>query len=135
MITRRDALTWLLASPLGFLLPGRDAAPAPRTLDLLTVPVAGFQHHAGREPSVVNGLATGSPLALRREPDNPHDADAIALHIPGGPRIGYVPRSDNAVFAALLDGAADLSAVVARYEPELRPWERLDVALRLTIRA
>lgn len=38
-----------------------------------------------------------------REPDNPYDNKAIVIKNEDGIKIGYVPRSDNAIFARLLD--------------------------------
>lgn len=51
---------------------------------------------------VLSALFPGEALTLRREPDNPHDGNAIAVmashHV-----IGYVPRDDAAQLAPLLD--------------------------------
>src|SRR5215218_5152054 len=48
-------------------------------------------HHA--EALATDAVAPGSPLELRRDPDNPHDANAIQVHPRGGgAQVGWVPR-------------------------------------------
>jgi single-stranded-DNA-specific exonuclease len=44
----------------------------------------------GRQ-DVIGGLLPGSPIELRREPDNPHDANAIGVFF-GALRIGYLRK-------------------------------------------
>ena len=52
-------------------------------------------------------------LELRREPGNPHDANAIAVHA-GGVHVGFVPRELAAEIAPELDAGRPWSAVVLR---------------------
>ena len=44
----------------------------------------------GRQ-DVIGGLVAGSPLELRREPDNPYDANAVAVYF-GALRIGFLRK-------------------------------------------
>ena len=60
-----------------------------------------------------DALAPGRPLELRREPANPHDANAIAVHA-GGRHVGFVPRELAAELAPELDAGRPWSAVVLR---------------------
>jgi hypothetical protein len=87
---------------------GRDAA---RERGLHVSGLAGARHHA--EALAADALAPGSPLALVREPDNPHDANAIAVHA-GGAHVGFVPRELAAEIAPALDAGERWSAVVLR---------------------
>ena len=82
---------------------GREAA-AERGLIVTAVAGAG-RHHAEALPSV----ELGQPLTLRRDPGNPHDPNAIAVH--AGEQVGWVPRD------LAIDVAADLDAG--------RPWSAL----------
>lgn len=60
-------------------------------------------------------LAPGRPLALRRDPANPHDANAIAVHpADGGEQAGWVPRELAAEIAPDLDAGRSWSAAVLR---------------------
>ena len=69
----------------------RDAPElAARGLHVVGVAGAGA-HHADALAS--DAVAPGSPLELRRDPDNPHDPNAIAVHpAGGGEQVGWVPR-------------------------------------------
>jgi hypothetical protein len=73
---------------------------------LLITHVAGAIHRPAALAS--EAAAPGRPLALRAEPDNPHDANAVAVMLASGEPLGYVPRE----VAPLVDG--DWSAVVLR---------------------
>ena len=78
-------------------------------------------HHA--EALARDDVAPGRPLELRRDPDNPHDPNAIAVHPAGGgeqagrgaAQVGWVPRELAAELAPELDaGQAVVGARVAR---------------------
>ncbi len=47
-------------------------------------------------------LHPGEPLTLQRQPDNPHDANAVAV-LAGRHIIGFIPRADAHQVAALID--------------------------------
>jgi hypothetical protein len=90
---------------------GRDAPQlAERGLKVVGVAGAG-QHHA--EALQSDEAAPGSALALRRDPTNPHDANAIAVHA-GEEQVGWVPRELAAELAPELDGGKPWSAIVLR---------------------
>ena len=91
---------------------GRDAPElAARGLRVCGVAGAG-RHHADALHS--DGAAPGRPLALRRDPHNPHDTSAIAVDVPGGEQAGWVPREIAAELAPELDAGRLWSAVVLR---------------------
>jgi hypothetical protein len=69
------------------------------------------RHHADALSS--DAAAPGKPLTLRRDPGNPHDANAIAVHA-GDEQVGWVPRELAAELAAELDAGQPWSAVVLR---------------------
>jgi HIRAN domain len=57
----------------------------------------------------------GSPLKIAREPDNPHDPNAIAVYAEGARnKAGYVPAARAKTLAKLLDNGADLVAISVR---------------------
>lgn len=89
---------------------------------LLFAHVAGFEYHAG--PRLFDQLAPGQPLALVREPDNPHDRLAMRIDWQGE-KLGYVPRPDNAEIARRLDAGGRLVARIAEFDPEAEPWRRV----------
>jgi hypothetical protein len=98
---------------------GRDA-PELATRGLRVCGVAGAgRHHA--EALQSSGAAPGRPLALRRDPGNEHDPSAVAVDVPGGEQVGWVPREVAAELAPELDAGRAWSAVVLR---EQRPSPR-----------
>lgn len=90
--------------------------------------IAGFQYHRGGE--VLDLLVADDPIELVREPDNPHDPQAIRLDWYGVP-LGYLPRRYNIGPAALLDEGAPLWAQVVAVNREASPWEAVKVRLSL----
>lgn len=78
-------------------------------------PLAGFQYYDGR--TWWEGMKVGDPLTLVREPDNPHDANAIRVEWQGH-KLGYVPRRDNAHLARQMDlGAAAEGRITGLHQP------------------
>src|SRR5580658_8056982 len=65
----------------------------------------------GRQ-DVIAGLHAGAPLELRRQADNPHDANAIAVHY-GQLQLGFFNKRLAAHIAPLLDAGARYGARVA----------------------
>jgi hypothetical protein len=91
----------------------RDAPElAARGLHVVGVAGAGT-HHAEALGSETVG--PGRALELRRDPSNPHDPNAIAVHAaPGGEQVGWVPRELAAELAPQLDRGRAWSALVLR---------------------
>jgi hypothetical protein len=107
-------LVWACALPL-------HAQVAAHIL-LQDSPLAGFQYHAGK--ALWPRMQVGDPLALVREPDNPHDARAVRVEWQGH-TIGYVPRRENADVARLLDRGQALEARIVRLAEVRDPWSRV----------
>jgi hypothetical protein len=83
-----------------------------RGLHVASVAGAGA-HHADALGS--DAVAPGAALELRRDPDNPHDTNAIQVHpADGGAQVGWVPRELAAELAPELDADRPWSAVVLR---------------------
>jgi hypothetical protein len=78
--------------------------------------VAGLAGAARFHDDVLQSAAVspGAALTLRREPDNEHDANAIAVLTAGGEQAGWVPREVAAAVAPGLDAGEAWSAVVLR---------------------
>lgn len=118
-LTRRQthgALLGGLAALFGLRLPVAAApvpapVPGPVMVPLFDFAIAGGWYH-GLGAALKAGLGPGTALTLRREADNPHDPNAIAVHGPDGARLGYVPRRGNAGLAARMDAGAQVRAEV-----------------------
>lgn len=98
------------------------ASPAVRLL-VQSSPLAGYNHH--QAPRVFAALRVGDPLALVREPDNPHDPNAVSVHW-GEHTLGYVPRARNAHIAWALDRGEPLGARVSRLQRHRSPPQRIE---------
>ena len=87
-------------------------------------PLAGYRYAVAAE--VWPQLRVGDALELAREPDNPHDANAIAVTWRGR-KLGYVPRRDNAALAWGLDRGERLQARISRLAPHPNPARRIEI--------
>jgi hypothetical protein len=109
---------------LARLSSGTLALPFSRDILLLQCHVAGtaYRDIGGVDPQ----LESGEELALRREPDNPHDPRAIRVHRADGSHLGYLPRDRNEVIASLMDAGKLVVARVVDAKREDR-WLRLTI--------
>jgi len=86
-------------------------------------PLAGFRYHAAAE--LWEELRVGDALELAREPDNPHDANAVSVSWRGR-KLGYVPRRENAALAWGLERGEPLHARISRLERHPNPARRIE---------
>jgi hypothetical protein len=105
---------------------GGAVNPLGREVILQHCAVAGFRHH--QAPWLWPALRRREPLTLRREPDNPHDPDAVALYW-RGEKLGYLPRGENLVAARLLDHRRNLGARVEALRADAEGNQRIRVAV------
>jgi hypothetical protein len=63
--------------------------------------VAGIYYEGRRE--VVSALTSSEQVVFKREPQHPHDPNAIAIHTQDGRSIGYIPRDEARRIAPLMD--------------------------------
>ncbi|MGW8321566.1 MAG: HIRAN domain-containing protein [Thermodesulfobacteriota bacterium] len=92
-----------------------------------SIPVVGERHHKGALKS--DGFNLGSEVALKPEPDNPYDPNAVSVWDKNEtPRVGYLPANDHVKEGILkrLEKGEDLRAFVI--------WEDQDGRSRTGIR-
>ena len=85
--------------------------------------LAGFRY--AEAAAVWPDLAAGDPLELVREPDNPHDANAVRVEWRGR-KLGYVPRAENAALAWAMDRGEPVRARVSRLAEHRNPRRRIE---------
>jgi hypothetical protein len=85
-------------------------------------PLAGFRYHAGSE--VWSEMRVGDALELAREPENPHDANAVRV-LWRGRVLGYVPRRENAALAWGLERGMQLRARISALAEHPNPARRV----------
>lgn len=109
-ITRRDVNLSLLTAAFAAAarLPAIAAPAVP--LHLFDFAIAGaFYYEFAR---VRTGLRPASRLELLREPANPYDTNAVAVHTQEGDKLGFIPRTANAPIARLLDAGHTVRAEI-----------------------
>ena len=86
------------------------ALPGTRDIYLLST----WLHHPPRREvwAVFDHLHFGTPVDLRREPENDHDALAIVVYTGQGTKLGYIPEFQNKVLARLMDAGKYLKGVI-----------------------
>ncbi len=98
---------------------------------LLETEVAGTAYYDAK--AALPGLAPGDPLALRREPDNRHDALAIEVFAANGMKLGYVPRIHNPPIARLMDAGKRIEGTVVEVGLPMTDYLVLDRGRELHI--
>ena len=124
MRSRRISLAWLLLLAC--------AAVSAQSIRILvqSSPLAGFQYHAGAV--VWDDMQVGDALTLVREPENPHDANAVRIDW-RGQQIGYLPRVENGAVAAEMDRGGRLEARIAKLRNHRDPRQRVLVDVHLVM--
>jgi len=119
----RSANRWLAATlfTAATCAQGDERAASLRLL-VQESPLAGYRYAEAAE--VWPLLRVGDELELSREPDNPHDANAVRVQWRGW-KLGYVPRRDNAALAWGLDRGEPLRARISRLQPHPNPARRV----------
>lgn len=80
-----------------------------------------FRNSEGR----VQALQPGHPVRLVREPNNPHDANAVAVYVDGA-HVGYIPKKSNVALAAFIDQTGAPDATMAMDERTNEPLKAID---------
>lgn len=99
--------------------------PLTREIHLFDTFVAGTS--LLKDPSVLQDVAEGDRLSLRREASR-FDDNAIVLLTGDGRKLGYVPEQDNPVFARLMDAGKLLTATVREID---RKGSFMQIAIRI----
>lgn len=84
---------------LGEREPRQIRASDPR---LINTHIAGIPHRLGNRVDISAIFSEGQSLQFSREPNNPHDPNAIRLFI-ASKFIGYIAKKDNKLIARHLD--------------------------------
>lgn len=79
----------------------------------ITLPIVGVQFPNPKGMTrrfAVDLQRPGDPVELRREPKNPADPNAIAVHTVEGVQMGYVP-AERAPFIGMMMGRGEVKAI------------------------
>ena len=111
------------AAILALSLALQPACAAEARIIVQQSPLAGFQYYDGKV--LWDNMRVGDPLTLKREPQNPHDANAVRVEWKGQP-LGYVPRRDNSDVARQIDRGVPVQARIVRLQEARNPWQRVE---------
>ena len=103
--------------------------PFEREIFLFDTYVAGTSFVEGIQ-ELAPSLHVGDKLNFFREPDNPHDDKAIVIRTQTGIKIGYIPRTDNLIFARLMDAGKLLFGRISNQEMRMA-WLRIGIKVYL----
>lgn len=120
-----ELIKYLFGQQSGLVLP----QPYERDIFLFDIYVAGTTHIENIE-AIGSTLHEGDKLVFYREPDNPHDPQAIRIETIKGEKNGYVPQQDNVIFSRLMDAGKALFGKVTSKEMR-RKWLRIEVKIYL----
>lgn len=120
-----ELIQYLLKNEVGLDLP----KPFERDIYLFDTYVAGTTHIDDIENIGIK-IKEEDRLVFYREPENPHDPQAIRIETFAKEKIGYVPRQDNIIFSRLMDAGKVLFAKVI--EKEMRgSWLKIKIKIYL----
>jgi hypothetical protein len=120
----------VLAAFLGCPLAAAQAQPVHARIVVQSSPLAGFRHYEA--PNLWQEVRTGDELTLVREPDNPHDRNAVRVEWRGY-KLGYVPRAENEAVARQLDRGTRLVARISRIQHTRAPNRRIEFEIHLPL--
>jgi len=84
--------------------------PFKREIFLCNSYIAGTQYYKNENSE--KSVEVDEKLIVKRTPWNKYDGFAIALHNSEGEQLGHLPRSDNEVFARLMDAGKTIIVYV-----------------------
>jgi hypothetical protein len=121
-----------ITATLALLLALAPACAAEARIIIQQSPLAGFQYYEGKV--LWDNMRVGDTLALVREPQNPHDANAVRVEWKGQP-LGYVPRRDNSDVARQMDRGAPVKARIVKLKEARNPWQRVEFEVYVDLAA
>lgn len=128
-LTLRAQLS-LESIPSGEIEPSREALSTAPPMAFRCY-VTGWSSHAGDR--VLDQLAPGVQLQLKRDELSRNDPGAVAVVGPGGEKLGYVPvRYSGHVARALSTGWRVVARLVAVNPPPSPPAQRLMIAIEMS---
>jgi hypothetical protein len=114
-----------LSAPAFIPPPPEDTAPESEFISaiLVTEPRYTFRvvgEHIGLRAYTISRLTIGDRIILQREPENPHDSNAVLVLDSSGAELGYLKREVALWFAKLLDSGRQFNYTTYRVHDDGR---------------
>ena len=133
-INRRDILKLLGSVTLSPLVhASAEKRAQARKVYLNTAHIAGFFYYEGMQSDVFSSLVVGDELELRREPQNPYDENAIEVYTQSGRKLGYIPRIENPIPAAIADQNVAIGAEISEIKPSPEVFPTVTMRLYMIV--
>ena len=104
-----------LASILEGDVLGEAIKPLIREIHLFDTYISGTMFL--EDETIFDRIRVGEKLLLKRE-ENKFDSNAIMVMTEAKEKLGYIPESDNLIFARLMDAGKLLCGRISRIEPK-----------------
>jgi len=124
---RRSLGAMVLACAVGAAVAGE---PASARIVVQHAPLAGFVYYDGQ--AVWDQMKAGDRLTLKREPENPHDRNAVRLEWQGR-MLGYVPKRDNTDLARQMDHGAKVEARITELSVAANGRRRMSYVIHVPL--
>lgn len=105
------------------MAPAAPACAAEARIIVQQSPLAGFQYYEGKD--LWSMMRVGDSLQLAREPQNPHDANAVRV-MWRNEMLGYIPLRENSDVARQMDRGAPVKARIVKLNEARNPWQRIE---------
>jgi hypothetical protein len=113
------------------LAPTGAAEAASARIIVQHAPLAGFVYYDGQ--AVWERMKRGDRLKVVREPENPHDGNAVRVEWQGR-MLGYVPRRDNADLARQMDHGAQPDARITELSRAANGRHRISYEISMALK-
>jgi hypothetical protein len=87
--------------------------------------VAGYTYYNGEQ--IEDSLLEGKIVTFKREPGCLYDAKAVEIYA-GRKKLGYIPKKDNTLIAALLDQGITVKGKIQKRNFDDRPRQRIKIS-------
>ena len=130
----KDLTTTDISDIISVVDPGKGgltiAKPFENEIFLFDTYIAGTSFIPGLE-DLIEHLKINEKLDFFREPDNKHDKEAIVIKTNNKIKLGYVPRSDNVIFARLMDAGKYLFGRIVEINTNHGSWIKITIKVFL----
>jgi TM2 domain-containing membrane protein YozV len=101
----------------------------------ISTTIAGFQYHDGYNKEVTAMLRNepyGTPLSLKRDPDNPHSKERTATQIHWNNYfLGFIPSEYSKIVSEAIDKGLKVSSTINEYNPSASSFLKVSIDIRI----
>lgn len=88
--------------------------------------IAGYRYYDGEE--IAESLLEGKSVTFKRENGCIYDPKAVEIYA-GGKKLGYIPRTDNAIISNLMDRGVVVKGKIRKRNFDDQPRKRIKISV------